>query len=34
LWNAIPSSVKCCTSVDAFKSNLKTYLFEQAYGTK
>ena len=34
LWNAIPSSVKCCTSVDAFKSNLKTYLFEQAYGSK
>ena len=31
LWNALPMSLKTCSSVNSFKKNLKTYLFKQAY---
>ena len=31
LWNPLPSSVKCASSVDSFKCRLKTHLFCQAY---
>ena len=31
LWNMLPISIKCAQSIDIFKSNLKTYLFNIAY---
>ena len=30
-WNGLPESLKQCPSVDSFKTNLKTYLFKQAF---
>ncbi len=32
LWNALPSTLRKATSVESFKSRLKTYLFKEAYG--
>ncbi len=32
LWNALPSSIRFAPSISVFKSRLKTYLFELAYG--
>ena len=32
LWNNIPASVKTSASLDSFKTKLKTYLFDKAYG--
>ena len=31
LWNPLPTPVKCASSIDTFKSSLKTYLFDVAY---
>lgn len=31
MWNKLPSSVKDCSSIDAFKRNLKTLLFKDAF---
>ena len=31
IWNSLPSSIRNATSLTAFKSNLKTYLFKQSY---
>ena len=31
LWNALPITIKCAQSIDIFKSNLKTHLFNIAY---
>ena len=31
LWNPLPTPVKCASSIDTFKSSLKTYLFNVAY---
>ena len=31
LWNPPPTPVKCASSIDTFKSSLKTYLFNVAY---
>ena len=31
LWNSLPSDVRSCTTLDHFKTSLKTYLFKQAY---
>ena len=31
LWNALPLSIRQSSSVGIFKSNLKTYLFKNAY---
>ena len=31
LWNALPSDLRCCTSLDSFKKDLKTHLFKKAY---
>ena len=31
LYNSIPSHIKLSPSLDSFKSNLKTYLFKQAF---
>jgi hypothetical protein len=31
LWNMLPIELKSCTSVDSFKSQLKTHLFRKAY---
>ena len=31
LWHQLPNSVKSCSSVDVFKSLLKTYLYKQSY---
>lgn len=33
LWNALPQTIRIAPSVDIFKKNLKTYLFEQAFVT-
>ena len=30
LWNSLPFHIKCASSLDIFKSHLKTYLFSQA----
>ncbi len=32
LWSALPFSIRFAPSISAFKSRLKTYLFEPAYG--
>ena len=31
LWNSLPKSIKSTSSVNFFKSKLKTYLYEQSY---
>ena len=31
LWNTLPISIKCAQSIDIFKSNLKTHLFNITY---
>ena len=31
LWNALPKEIRLCTSVDSFKSNLKTHSCEKAF---
>ena len=31
LWNTLPITIKCAQSIDIFKSNLKTHLFNIAY---
>ena len=31
LWNSLPKSIKSASSVNFFKSKLKTYLYEQSY---
>jgi hypothetical protein len=31
LWNDLPTHLRSIDSIDVFKSNLKTYLFQQAY---
>ena len=31
LWNQLPESIKNCDSVSAFKSNLKTHFFREAF---
>ena len=31
LWNTLPISINCTQSIDIFKSNLKTHLFNIAY---
>jgi len=31
LWNALPPFIRCATSVEAFKKQLKTLLFKQAF---
>ena len=31
LWNSLPKSIKSASSVNCFKSKLKTYLYEQFY---
>ena len=31
LWNALPQALRFAASVDIFKSNLKTLLFEQVF---
>ena len=31
LWNAFPPEVRFAASISAFKSNLKTFLFKQAF---
>ena len=31
LWNKLPPSVKSATTVDVFKTNLKTFLFQKAF---
>ena len=31
LWNPLPTPVKCASSIETFKSSLKTYLFNVAY---
>ena len=31
LWNKLPSAIKSCSSITAFKTALKTYLFQEAY---
>jgi len=31
LWNKLPLNVRACTSLDTFKTSLKTFLFQQAY---
>ena len=33
-WNALPLRIKHSNSLDSFKSELKTFLFSQFYGTK
>ena len=33
LWNMLPSSVKSASTVEEFKTNLKTFLFQEAYET-
>ena len=30
-WNKLPYSIKACTSLDAFKSALKTHFFKLSY---
>jgi len=32
LWNSLPYEIRTCTSIDSFKSKLKTFLFTSAYG--
>ena len=31
LWNSLPNEYKACSSLDFFKRQLKTYLFQKAY---
>lgn len=31
LWNALPNSIKTCSTLSSFKKNVKTYLFKRAY---
>ena len=31
LWNSLPEEIRRCESVASFKTNIKTYLFNQAY---
>ncbi|KAI5085903.1 hypothetical protein C0J45_23077, partial [Silurus meridionalis] len=31
LWNALPAHIRCVTELSTFKSQLKTYLFRQAF---
>ena len=31
LWNSLPYEIRTCTSVDNFKSKLKTFLFNSVY---
>ena len=31
LWNTLPLSIKCCKSIESFKSTLKTYLFKNYF---
>jgi hypothetical protein len=31
LWNSLPNEIRTCTSVDVFKSKLKTFLFTSVY---
>ena len=32
LWNPLPSKLRMCSSVAAFRSKLKTFLFQQYFG--
>ena len=32
LWNQLPANIKECDTVSTFKTKLKTFFFEQAYG--
>ena len=32
LWNQLPCDLRTCSSLDFFKSKLKTFLFKKAYG--
>jgi hypothetical protein len=32
LWNSLPIDLRRTTSLEIFKSHLKTYLFQQKYG--
>lgn len=32
VWNSLPLSIKCSSSVDTFKANLKTFSFSQVFG--
>lgn len=32
IWNRLPESIQCTTSIDTFKKLLKTHLFQIAYG--
>ena len=31
LWNDIPETIKCSVDLNAFKRNLKTYLFKRYF---
>ena len=31
LWNSLPNVVRNCTSINAFKKSLKTFLFRKAF---
>ena len=31
IWNSLPLDIRSCSSIDLFKSKLKTYYFTQAY---
>ena len=31
LWNALPSDIKCCTTLSDFKCKLKTHLFRLSF---
>ena len=33
LWNQLPIDIKRCISVEAFKKQLKTHLFIEAFGS-
>ena len=32
LWNKLPCDLRTCTSLDVFKTKLKTLFFKEAYG--
>ena len=31
LWNSLPNDLRCCTSLDSFKKDLKTHLFKKTF---
>jgi hypothetical protein len=31
LWNSLPDAIRRCKTIVSFKTNIKTYLFNQAY---